>query len=148
MKVAVRVDGAVEDFGRLDGTFHTRDARTHRKHQRVGTGGQSEPPNRAATGPPQQAKTCIGYYITTLTGRAATMMALWEVKKSGRGQVIDLAQYEAVHRRRSGLLTYWKPPAGLPHPPYALQANGAGSSCRCSSNTQRRRPAQAHWRCR
>jgi CoA-transferase family III len=23
-------------------------------------------------------------------------MALWEVKKSGRGQVIDLAQYEAV----------------------------------------------------
>ena len=24
------------------------------------------------------------------------MMALWEVKKSGRGQVIDLAQYEAV----------------------------------------------------
>ncbi len=24
------------------------------------------------------------------------MMALWEVKKTGRGQVIDLAQYEAV----------------------------------------------------
>jgi crotonobetainyl-CoA:carnitine CoA-transferase CaiB-like acyl-CoA transferase len=47
-------------------------------------------------GPPQRAKTFTGDYITALTGWAATMMALWEVKKSGRGQVIDLAQYEAV----------------------------------------------------
>jgi crotonobetainyl-CoA:carnitine CoA-transferase CaiB-like acyl-CoA transferase len=37
-----------------------------------------------------------GDYVTALTGWAATMMALWEVKKSGRGQVIDLAQFEAV----------------------------------------------------
>ncbi len=47
-------------------------------------------------GPPQQAKTYIGDYVIALTGWAATMMAFWEVKKSGRGQVIDLAQYEAV----------------------------------------------------
>ena len=47
-------------------------------------------------GPPQRAKVFTGDYITALTGWAATMMALWEVKKSGRGQVIDLAQYEAV----------------------------------------------------
>ena len=48
------------------------------------------------SGPPQRAKTYTGDYLTALTGWAATMMALWEVKKSGRGQVIDLAQYEAV----------------------------------------------------
>jgi crotonobetainyl-CoA:carnitine CoA-transferase CaiB-like acyl-CoA transferase len=48
------------------------------------------------SGPPQRAKTYTGDYLTALTGWASTMMALWEVKKSGRGQVIDLAQYEAV----------------------------------------------------
>jgi len=47
-------------------------------------------------GPPQRAKVYTGDYVTALTGWAATMMALWEVKKSGRGQVIDLAQFEAV----------------------------------------------------
>jgi len=47
-------------------------------------------------GPPQRAKTFTGDYITALTGWAATMMGLWEVQKTGRGQVIDLAQYEAV----------------------------------------------------
>ena len=47
-------------------------------------------------GPPQRAKSYTGDYVTALTGWAATMMALWEVKKTGRGQVIDLAQYEAV----------------------------------------------------
>jgi crotonobetainyl-CoA:carnitine CoA-transferase CaiB-like acyl-CoA transferase len=47
-------------------------------------------------GPPQRAKVYTGDYLTALTGWAATMMALWEVKKTGRGQVIDLAQYEAV----------------------------------------------------
>ena len=47
-------------------------------------------------GPPQRAKVYTGDYITALTGWAATMMALLEVKKSGRGQVIDLAQYEAI----------------------------------------------------
>jgi crotonobetainyl-CoA:carnitine CoA-transferase CaiB-like acyl-CoA transferase len=47
-------------------------------------------------GPPQRAKTFTGDYITALTGWAATMMGLWEVRKTGRGQVIDLAQYEAV----------------------------------------------------
>jgi crotonobetainyl-CoA:carnitine CoA-transferase CaiB-like acyl-CoA transferase len=48
------------------------------------------------SGPPQRAKVYTGDYVTALTGWAATMMALWEVKKTGRGQVIDLAQYEAV----------------------------------------------------
>src|SRR5258706_147493 len=47
-------------------------------------------------GRPQRAKTYTGDYITALTGWAATMMALWEVKKTGRGQVVDLAQFEAV----------------------------------------------------
>jgi crotonobetainyl-CoA:carnitine CoA-transferase CaiB-like acyl-CoA transferase len=47
-------------------------------------------------GPPQRAKSFTGDYVTALTGWAATMMALWEVKKTGRGQVVDLAQYEAV----------------------------------------------------
>jgi crotonobetainyl-CoA:carnitine CoA-transferase CaiB-like acyl-CoA transferase len=47
-------------------------------------------------GPPQRAKVYTGDYLTALTGWAATMMALWEVKKTGRGQVIDLAQFEAV----------------------------------------------------
>jgi crotonobetainyl-CoA:carnitine CoA-transferase CaiB-like acyl-CoA transferase len=48
------------------------------------------------SGPPQRAKVYTGDYITALTGWASTLMALWEVKKTGRGQVIDLAQYEAV----------------------------------------------------
>ena len=47
-------------------------------------------------GPPQRAKVYTGDYLTALTGWAATMMALWEVKKTGRGQVVDLAQFEAV----------------------------------------------------
>ena len=48
------------------------------------------------SGPPQRAKVYTGDYITALTGWASTLMALMEVKKTGRGQVIDLAQYEAV----------------------------------------------------
>src|SRR5579859_5145764 len=48
------------------------------------------------SGPPQRAKSYTGDYLTSLTGWAATMLGLWEVKKTGRGQVIDLAQFEAV----------------------------------------------------
>jgi crotonobetainyl-CoA:carnitine CoA-transferase CaiB-like acyl-CoA transferase len=55
-------------------------------------------------GPPQRAKTYTGDYVTALTGWAATMMALWEVKKSGRGQVVDLAQYEAVAQTNGNTL--------------------------------------------
>ena len=55
-------------------------------------------------GPPQRAKTYTGDYITALTGWAATMMALWEVKKTGRGQVVDLAQYEAVAQTNGNTL--------------------------------------------
>jgi crotonobetainyl-CoA:carnitine CoA-transferase CaiB-like acyl-CoA transferase len=55
-------------------------------------------------GPPQRAKSYTGDYITALTGWAATMMALWEVKKTGRGQVIDLAQYEAVAQTNGNTL--------------------------------------------
>ena len=55
-------------------------------------------------GPPQRAKNYTGDYITALTGWAATMMALWEVKKTGRGQVIDLAQYEAVAQTNGNTL--------------------------------------------
>jgi len=56
------------------------------------------------SGPPQRAKTYTGDYITALTGWAATMMALWEVKKSGRGQVVDVAQYEAVAQTNGNTL--------------------------------------------
>jgi crotonobetainyl-CoA:carnitine CoA-transferase CaiB-like acyl-CoA transferase len=56
------------------------------------------------SGPPQRAKTYTGDFITALTGWAATMMALWEVKKSGRGQVVDLAQYEAVAQTNGNTL--------------------------------------------
>jgi crotonobetainyl-CoA:carnitine CoA-transferase CaiB-like acyl-CoA transferase len=55
-------------------------------------------------GPPQRAKTYTGDYLTALTGWAATMMALWEVKKTGRGQVVDLAQYEAVAQTNGNTL--------------------------------------------
>jgi crotonobetainyl-CoA:carnitine CoA-transferase CaiB-like acyl-CoA transferase len=55
-------------------------------------------------GPPQRAKVFTGDYITALTGWAATMMGLWEVNKSGRGQVIDLAQYEAVAQTQGNCL--------------------------------------------
>lgn len=56
------------------------------------------------SGPPQRAKSYTGDYVTALTGWAATMMALWEVKKSGRGQVIDLAQFEAVAQTNGATL--------------------------------------------
>jgi crotonobetainyl-CoA:carnitine CoA-transferase CaiB-like acyl-CoA transferase len=56
------------------------------------------------SGPPQRAKTFTGDFITALTGWASTMMALWEVKKTGRGQVIDLAQYEAVAQTNGNCL--------------------------------------------
>ncbi|HJQ60950.1 MAG TPA: CoA transferase [Vineibacter sp.] len=55
-------------------------------------------------GPPQRAKSYTGDYVTALTGWAATMMALWEVKKTGRGQVVDLAQYEAVAQTNGATL--------------------------------------------
>jgi crotonobetainyl-CoA:carnitine CoA-transferase CaiB-like acyl-CoA transferase len=55
-------------------------------------------------GPPQRAKSYTGDYATALTGWAATMMALWEVKKTGRGQVIDLAQFEAVAQTNGNTL--------------------------------------------
>ena len=55
-------------------------------------------------GPPQRAKSYTGDYVTALTGWAATMMALWEVKKTGRGQVIDLAQFEAVAQTNGNTL--------------------------------------------
>jgi crotonobetainyl-CoA:carnitine CoA-transferase CaiB-like acyl-CoA transferase len=55
-------------------------------------------------GPPQRAKSYTGDYVTALTGWAATMMALWEVNKTGRGQVIDLAQYEAVAQTNGNTL--------------------------------------------
>ena len=56
------------------------------------------------SGPPQRAKTYTGDYMTALTGWASTMMALWEVKKTGRGQVVDLAQYEAVAQTQGNLM--------------------------------------------
>jgi len=48
------------------------------------------------SGPPQRAKVFTGDYMTSLTGCFATMMGLWEARKTGRGQVIDLAQFECV----------------------------------------------------
>jgi crotonobetainyl-CoA:carnitine CoA-transferase CaiB-like acyl-CoA transferase len=64
-------------------------------------------------GPPQRAKTYTGDYLTALTGWAATMMALWEVKKSGRGQVVDLAQYEAVAQTNGNTLPLYTGEGGL-----------------------------------
>jgi len=48
------------------------------------------------SGPPQRAKVFTGDYLTSLTGCFGIMMGLWEVRKTGRGQVIDLAQFECV----------------------------------------------------
>jgi crotonobetainyl-CoA:carnitine CoA-transferase CaiB-like acyl-CoA transferase len=56
------------------------------------------------SGPPQRAKVYTGDYLTSLTGWAATMMGLWEVQKTGRGQVIDLAQFEAVAQTQGNCL--------------------------------------------
>ena len=64
-------------------------------------------------GPPQRAKTYTGDYITALTGWASTMMALWEVKKSGRGQVVDLAQFEAVAQTQGNVLPLYTGQGGL-----------------------------------
>jgi crotonobetainyl-CoA:carnitine CoA-transferase CaiB-like acyl-CoA transferase len=50
-----------------------------------------------AAGPPQRAKTYTADYLTALHGWAAVLMALMEVQRTGKGQVIDLSQYEAVH---------------------------------------------------
>lgn len=50
-----------------------------------------------SSGPPQRAKAYTADYLTALHGWAAVMMGLWEAKKTGRGQVIDNSQFEAVH---------------------------------------------------
>src|SRR5712691_10001869 len=65
------------------------------------------------SGPPQRAKVYTGDYITALTGWAATMMALWEVKKTGRGQVIDLAQYEAVAQTQGNCMPLYTGQGGM-----------------------------------
>jgi len=65
------------------------------------------------SGPPQRAKVYTGDYMTALTGWAATMMALWEVKKTGRGQVIDLAQYEAVAQTQGNCLPLYTGEGGI-----------------------------------
>jgi crotonobetainyl-CoA:carnitine CoA-transferase CaiB-like acyl-CoA transferase len=56
------------------------------------------------SGPPQRAKCYTGDYVTALTGWAATMMGLWEAKRTGRGQVIDVAQFEAVAQTNGNTL--------------------------------------------
>src|SRR5208283_465366 len=58
-------------------------------------------------GPPQRAKVFTGDYLTALTGWAATMMALWEVKKTGRGQVVDVAQFEAVAQTQGNCMPFY-----------------------------------------
>ena len=85
------------------------------------------------SGPPQRAKTFTGDYITALTGWAATMMALWEVNKTGRGQVVDLAQYEAVAQTNGNTLPLYttegvayrhtgnKAPGFQPYDPFQCQ---------------------------
>ena len=65
------------------------------------------------SGPPQRAKVYTGDYVTALTGWASTMMALWEVKKTGRGQVIDLAQYEAVAQTQGNCMPLYTGEGGL-----------------------------------
>ena len=65
------------------------------------------------SGPPQRAKVFTGDYITALTGWASTMMALWEVKKTGRGQVIDLAQYEAVAQTQGNSMPLYTGQGGV-----------------------------------
>src|SRR5262249_40954702 len=65
------------------------------------------------SGPPQRAKVYTGDYLTALTGWAATMMALWQVKKTGRGQVIDLAQYEAVAQTQGNCMPLYTGQGGL-----------------------------------
>lgn len=47
-------------------------------------------------GPPQRAKVYTADYLTALHGWAAVLMALMEVQRTGRGQVIDLSQFESV----------------------------------------------------
>ena len=65
------------------------------------------------SGPPQRAKVYTGDYLTALTGWAATMMALWQVKKTGQGQVIDLAQYEAVAQTQGNCMPLYTGQGGL-----------------------------------
>ena len=73
------------------------------------------------SGPPQRAKVYTGDYLTALTGWAATMMALWQVKKTGQGQVIDLAQYEAVAQTQGNCMPLYTGQGG----PYGHTGNRA-----------------------
>ena len=56
------------------------------------------------SGPPQRAKTYTGDIPTSLTGWAATLMALMVVQETGQGQVIDCAQFEAVAQTQGNVL--------------------------------------------
>jgi crotonobetainyl-CoA:carnitine CoA-transferase CaiB-like acyl-CoA transferase len=64
-------------------------------------------------GPPHRAKVYAGDYLTGLTGWAATMMALLQVKKTGQGQVIDLAQYEAAAPTQRNCMPLYTGQGGL-----------------------------------
>jgi hypothetical protein len=48
------------------------------------------------SGLPRRAKVYTGDYMASLTAWAATMMGLEKVRKAGRGQVINLAQFDVV----------------------------------------------------
>ena len=54
--------------------------------------------------PPPEGKTYTGDILTSLTGWAATLMALMVVQKTGQGQVIDCAQFEAVAQTQGNVL--------------------------------------------
>jgi len=58
-------------------------------------------------GPPQRAQPFTGDYFTAYCGYAAILAALRYVEKTGKGQVIDNAQYEATAQTQEMQLPFW-----------------------------------------
>jgi len=58
-------------------------------------------------GPPQRAKIFTGDYLTAYNGFGGVMTALWYAQKTGKGQVVDNAQYEATAQTQEQRLPYW-----------------------------------------
>ena len=70
-------------------------------------GGSMYQTGSAAPEPPMRAAPWTADYITALFCLSSSLAALMHARETGRGQVIDLAQFEAIHSVLAGTMVEW-----------------------------------------
>jgi crotonobetainyl-CoA:carnitine CoA-transferase CaiB-like acyl-CoA transferase len=70
-------------------------------------GGSMYQTGSAAPEPPMRAAPWTADYITALFCLSSSLAALVRARETGRGQVIDLAQFEAIHSVLAGTMVEW-----------------------------------------